>query len=371
MPSSFASIRAKAARTAVRSFILATLDAVGFQATSWQPGSVPFVLLEAAATVCTDLYIFAADVAGGGYGETARGQWADDWADDRYAETRTKERFATGVMVAAGNGNSHSPTAGAFVVELNPPDGRTWVSTAGVTIPAVGSVNVPMRGSQAGARFNIPSGATLRVVSGFAGVTVTNPPQPGSQTWLSIAGADTESDRAFTGRCPQKWSTLSIAIPKGYYPARIRQLIPTITKAVVLDDNPLGPGSAELIVATGAGPASAGDVTAANAALAIIRSVGAGKLQARAAVAETMLVEGTAYVAAAHLSTARAAVTQELATLQTDLEIGGRIYAAEIIRIVKSQTGVRNFVPSSGLVDLTPAPDAVATIVDLISWVAE
>lgn len=372
MPPTFAQIRKTSTREAVRSFILATLDAVGFQATSWQEGSVPFVMVETAATVGSDLYNFASEVAGGAYGETARGVYADLWAWDRYRVLRGSERFTTGSMVFTDHGSGpHSPTAGALVVALDPPDDRTWISTAAATIPALGSVTVPMRGSQAGARFNIPSGARLKLLSSQARVTVANPPLPGSQTWIVQAGADRESDKALTKRAPEKWGELSIATPDEYYRSKIRTAIPTITKVRVLNDNPEGPGTAVVVVATGAGPASAGDVLAANALLRIIRSIGAGATTARAAVAQTLAIGGVAYVAAAQLAAARAAVVTELAQLQTDLDIGETIYAAEVIRIVKSQPGVRNFVPSNGLVDTTPDVDAIVTLLNEIVWVAE
>lgn len=368
MPPTFRALRTIQTRDQIRALILALFGVLGFQVTSWQDFSFPSRVVEALATVLADIWLFVGEVAGGAYGETSRGFYRRLWAWDRFRVQILAARFTTGrlTLVDVGGG-PHVIGAGGLIVTDD--DARKFQSTEAVTVPLNGSATVAVRADAVGARFNIPSGTTLRLVTDFPGLTATNPPQVGTETWISTAGTDEEDEDSLYLRAIGQWDELSIATPSGYYASKLRKQVPTLTKILVREDNPLGPGSCELILATGAGPASGGDVTAANSYLRTLRSVGAGILSARAAVARDVHVGGIAYVQAASRDQARSDVATELAQLQVKLPIAGTVYSAEVTRIVKSKSGVRNFVPASP--DITVGDDEVATLHHEITYVAE
>lgn len=374
MPPTFRELITVPSAATIRSYLTDTLGVAELPVTSWQEWSFPTRVIDAFTKVLADAFLIAVEIGSGGYGSTAAAmkdeRWLDLWAWDRFRLLREGERFATGVLVLrdAGGGPHVIPSGGLIVGTA---DGLNFQTTADVTVPLNGTATVAVRAVAAGAAYNLPTGTTLALVTSFSGLSATNPAQAGMQTWISTAGADRETNQSFYERCLLQWALLSVATPKGYYAAKIRAAVPTITKVYVNDENPDGPGSARCICATGAGPASGADLVAANALLRTMRSVGSSTLGAYAAAARTVPVTGTAYVQAARVAETRSAVAVELGSLQARTDIHGTIYASELIRIVKSQEGVRNFIPGGGLVDLTVGDEEVATLLHEITYVAE
>ncbi len=374
MATSFRELRTYQSQAAIEAVIFGVLGIFGFQVTAWTTFSFPYLVVQAFAKVLADVYVLVAAVASGGYGDTAAAmreeRWLDIWAWDRFRLTREPERFATGVvtLVDAGGG-AHVIPAGGLIVGI---DGVNYRSTASVTVPLNGTATVAVIADAAGSIYNLPTGSgPWELVTDFPGLTVTNPAQSGTETWLSTAGADRESNAALYERAVGRWAVLSVATPKGFYAAKIREAVPTITKVAIDAENPNGPGSCEAICATGAGPASGADIILAQSTLDAMRSVGASTATARAAVAVSVPLAGVAYVTAAKVATARAGVAAELSALQVALPLGGTVYAVELIRIVKSQDGVRDFVPSGGLVNTTTSVDQIATLRHEVTYIPE
>lgn len=358
----------------IRGFILDIIGVAGFTVSSWDDFSFPMRAVNGVSALLFDSFLFNSDLAQNAFGETATDEvWQDVWGYDRFQLVRGPARKLTGVMVLEDHGGGpHSALApGAIVVADDADSSLTWANTDVVTIPLNGTATVAVEASATGAKYNIPTGSRLRLVSDLPTVTAANPVQSGTATWITTSGADKESLQGFYRRCWLQWPELSVATPKNFYASKIRKAIPTVTKVRVRDDNPLGPGSARCVLATGAGPASGADVAAANSLLASIRSVGAGAIDAIAAAAVALPVGGIAYVKAESVAAARTGVATELARLQVETDIAGTVYAVEVIRIVKSQPGVRNFVPANGLVDTTAGDDEVVTLRHEITYVAE
>lgn len=374
MPPTFRELVTVQSAAKIRAYLTDVLGVEELPVTSWQEWSFPTRVIDAFTRVLADAFLMAVEIANGGYGSTAatmkEERWLDLWAWDRFRLLREPERFATGVIyLEDAGGGPHIIPAGGLIVGTA--DGLNFQTTADVTVPLNGTATVGVRAVAAGAAFNLPTGTTLQLVTSFSGLTATNPVQAGTQTWITTAGANRETNQSLYGRCVLQWDLLSVATPKGYYAARIRAAVPTITKVYVHDENPDGPGSCRCYCATGAGPASGADLVLANSVLAPMRSVASGRLGAYAAAGRTVAVNGTAYVQAARVAAVRTGVAVELADLQARTDIHGTIYSAEIIRIVKSQAGVRNYVPGGGLIDLTVGDEEVATLLHEISYVAE
>lgn len=374
MATSFRELRTVQTEADLKVLILGLLDGFGFEVTAWGDFDFPMRMVTAFARVLASAWLLVNMIAAGGYGDTAAElrdeRWLDIWAWDRYRLSRLAERAAVGALRISdptGQGPFSIPVGGLIV---GTDDGLNFQTTEIVTLPAFGTVSVAAAAAGAGSAYNIPSNTALRLITDFPGLVVENPPQAGTQSWLTTSGADRERNIPFYGRCLLQWALLSVATPRDFYAAKIMASVQTITKVGVDDENPLGPGTAECICATGAGPASGADIVLANSVLTRIRSVGGGKTQARAAIARGVHVGGVAYVQAAKVAAVRAEVARLLGELQVALPLGGTVYAAELIRIVKSQDGVRNFVPA-GFADLTAAIDEVITLYHEITYVAE
>ena len=75
---------------------------------------------------------------------------------------------------------------------------------------------------------------------------------------------------------------------------------------------------------------------------------------------------------AANKATAQLAIGSALTNYQSELDIGGTVYAARIVQIVMSQAGVRDFDPGGGvLTDVALGPTQVATLTHDITYVSE
>lgn len=372
MPQTFRDIIKIKTKAEVRSYLTDLLGVSELPVTSWQAWSFPTRAIDAFTDILSDVFLISAFLGSGGYGATAvamlDSRWLDAWAWDRFRKVRLQARFTEGELLLEDDGGGpHVIPAGGLIVATA--DGLSYQSTENVTVPLNGSATVAVRAVAVGAGYNIPSGTTLSLVTSFPGLVASNP--SGGETWITQSGLDTEGNPEFYERAVLQWSELSIATPKGFYASKIMAAVPTITQVEVNDENPLGPGTAECICATGAGPASAGDIVLANSTLATIRSVGAGRTVARAAVARAFIISGKAYVIAAKIAAVRVAVAQEIGRLQTRLKMGGTVYASEVIRIVKSQDGVRDFIPAEGLTNLTGARDEKLSLFHEITYIAE
>lgn len=371
MAVTFAELLTPATKSEIKDQMLSSLESVGFPVTSWQPGGIALLLIDAFAEAMESVWQAGYFIAAGGYGATARGRWQDIWAQDRFQLTRIQASSTVGtVRLSDAGGGPHTIASGALIVSTA--DGKRFTSTAGVTVPLNGVASVDVVAVETGASSNVPVDAINTMTTTFPSLSVSNPALAGSETWITTPGRDEESDSELYKRALTRWSTLSVASPAGYYVAVAMAAAPTVTKVKVRDDNPNGPGTLELVLATNAGPASGGDVALVLSAVTTYRSVGAGAITVVAASAASVPIEGTVYVKAANMSAARTAISDALVAYQAELDIGETVLAARIVRDIMSVTGVRDFDPvGDALTDVSPGPGEVATLINALIFVAE
>lgn len=371
MAVTFAELLVPATKDEIKDLLLASLETAGFPVTSWQPGGIALLLIDAFCEALESVWQAGYFIAAGGYGATARGKWQDVWALDRFQLTRVPAASTVGqVRLTDAGGGPHVIPAGGLIVATA--DGKRFLSTASVTVPLNGSATVAVVAIDAGASFNVPIATVTSMVTTFPSLSVDNPAVAGSETWITTPGRDEETDGELYARCLLQWATLSVASPSGYYRAVAMAAAPTVTKVKVRDDNPNGPGTLELVLATNAGPASGGDVALVLSAVTTYRSVGAGAITVVAATASNIEISGTVYVKAANLSAARTAVSDALVAYQAELDIGDTVLAARIVKDVMNITGVRDFDPDGDvLTDVAIGESSVATLTNAITFVAE
>ena len=123
-----------------------------------------------------------------------------------------------------------------------------------------GSAAAPVEALQPGEAGNLVSGTALDVTELPALSALT-----AADGWLTRPGRDAETDEQLRARIDAAWDALIEGNTLGRY-ARVALRTPGITRAVAVR-TPRGYGSADVVVASAAGPPSAGQLDAVRAAL--------------------------------------------------------------------------------------------------------
>lgn len=339
------------------------LEDLGFQAKSWQSGSVQLTILYLGAEIFSKLSDMVAALLKGAFNSTSTATFLTKFSDSHYANTRQAAVTTQGtckLTLAAGFG----PYTIA-VSQLIATDGtRTFRNTTGGTLSAgTTPLGLTFEAEVAGADSNVANNTITQLVTPLAGVTVNNPSPSGSTPWITRSGVDVETDAKLQTRNRTKWPTLSIEYPaQGYENVALE--VANVTRAKVDDTNPRGPGTVDVYCAGATGTAASGDVTAVQAKLDARRAVTAD-VDAIAAPELLISFTGTIYVEAAKNTVAKQTEIQAaLAAYINGLDIGGTILppatsgAALRSEMIAALTGVDGVVS----VSLTaPAADVAMT----------
>src|SRR5690606_26002806 len=141
-----------------------------------------------------------------------------------------------------------------------------FTNTEAFTIPDGGSVQATVRAESAGSAFNVGNFTIQTLVTPLPGVTVSNP--PGSDgTWITVQGANEESDDSLRMRCRGKCMMIASRRPCNTYSFWALNASNEVTRVSVDARNPLGPGSLVVYLAGDDGPVSAEAVDEVDAAL--------------------------------------------------------------------------------------------------------
>ena len=167
------------------STLLGYYQAAGFPTTSWQPMGVERTRLMAFATAMADVsanYIPA--IAGGGYVDTATGDWLRLLAAQQYGISYTPAGFTSGAMVLTSSAAAPTYTINAGdLIAVVAATGNRYINTTGGTLSPSSSLSLTFKAEFAGAKYADPSNSAITLVSPLPGVTVTNP----SSTYSSVA----------------------------------------------------------------------------------------------------------------------------------------------------------------------------------------
>ena len=232
--------------------------------TSWQEGSVVLTMIEALADDIATRALVDVEIAKGGFGDLATGDWVKFWAEKIYNVIFVPAKPATGAVTFTNStATPYSHAAGAVIV-AHSVTGKTYRNQAAITIPALGSLaGVAISSDELGtANDAAPSFVTVIVSPSMPGVTVTNP--------AAVLGADEETAAAIVQRARDKLGSLSPNGPKEAfdYVAKTPELSPTsspITRTKTVADPTTGLVTVYLATATGS--PIAGDVTIVQAAI--------------------------------------------------------------------------------------------------------
>ena len=150
--------------------------------------------------------------------ETATKTALDWWCMSQYQEKRNPAITTQGILLLT-DVKGVGPitfTASRYVVK-DPVTGATFRNLNTVTLPLNGTVQVNVECELDGTVGNSPNDRITQWVSSVSGVTVTNPAQPLTGTWITRTGINQESDESYKRRCKLKWATLGPNAPKSAY----------------------------------------------------------------------------------------------------------------------------------------------------------
>lgn len=368
MTTSFSTLTTAKTSAQYLSEILATLAGQGFPVTAWQSGNAGRTLAQADAVALADLRAVIADVARGGYLDTATGDWLTLLAAGLFDITRTPAVFAVGsvTLSCVSTAGPYNITAGALVVT----DGtRRWRSTntTTLTLPSGGSLVVEVRAESPGAAYN-GSGSLLSttpVSPSLAGVTVT-----AASSWLTTSGAAEESDASLRARCRLRWSTLGRgATLEAYEYNALTSGVSAVTRAQVVAG--VGDGTLTVYIAQASTAATSPQVAAVQAHIDGVCPV-TDTPAVTAATAVPIDVTATVYVAAASNTSAnRTLATDAISEYINGLTMGDAVVdVARIGASIYDAAGIRDVDLVLPVYDTTITTGQFATVGAVtLTWV--
>lgn len=327
----------------------------------FEPGGSARTMLQLLARSLAEMDAVRVTTVESGFLGLAKGEWLDELARSHYQLERKPSAFAEVRLTL-------SAAAGLGPYDLRP--GELWAeSAAGLryalldagTIPAGGSVALAFRAESPGTEYNAPAGTVTRLATPLPGVTVTN-----LAASLITAGADVESDAALSLRAALRWAERGGGATRAAYEFWALTAHPSITKVRVLDQNPRGQGTVDVIV-WGEGGLGTFPVTTANDYIQARRPLTAN---VRVASALEHIVPVQLTVKGVQTPDREAQIIAGLTALQRDTPIGGTLYRAALIEVAMLPDGVLNAVLSNPAADVTLGTEEALTLnVQPITWV--
>lgn len=334
MPASFSDLIRVPTKDEMLDTFVALLRLAGFPVAAWQSDSFQRYTTETESDLLSDLSSGIQAVAKAGFIKYAA-EVDDAWVDvaaEWFDETRKPAVFTRGTIriTDAASSGPHTVNPGAFWV-ANGDRSLRFVSanTSPVVIPLGSFADITFQAESPGSAYNVANDTLTEILTPPPGVTATNR-DPGTGTWITQQGTDTEANAALVQRCLDKWSTLGSGSDDGAYRYHATTAAAEITRVKVYSP---GAGAVRIIVAGASGPVSAAALAAAQSVIATKRPIGVPDVVVSNAVARVLNVSGTLFAEsgkdlAALTASAQAAVD----ALARSYAIGGRVSRERIIR---------------------------------------
>lgn len=363
--------------------LLQYLAGQGYQATSWQDGSIQKTLVKGFAFLYSALSQVVSDLAAAGYPKLAHGLYQDALGQffynlDRVPATATIGTITLTLSAAAAPA---SWAASDLVVAdaQQAPANSFRILDPGSLAPG-GSGTFSFAAESPGAAGNITPNTTLFFWTPITGLKATNPVLLGSNTWVTTPGTDEESDDRYADRMIGRWSRLTYGNTEGAYRAWALEALPALTRVTAGAAG--NPGDVLIVGATALGGLDAGKIaTITNYISGVTDNIG------RRPINDVLFVQSATTVTTPALNLtvtcdsqfANTAVTRcvsALLSLFGSLPLGGEkispnplgyVFASRIYQTIMSLQGVRNVtgVPFDILLSPTSiyTPSIVITVV--------
>lgn len=367
MPTPLEDLRLPPTQSIMLDFVLSRLGVLGFNNNSFQAGSIQRTLMTGLSGIGADFAKLTSKLAGFGYNSYATGAPLKEYSRSSYDnEPQASQKTKGPLLLTSTAATPYTIGVGQLVAATA--TGIEYGNTEGGTLNAGGTLELDFEALLAGAAGNVANGAITLLKTPLAGVTVANSVISGSGVWYTTSGADPEQTQKIRTRNRTRWKTLNqIAMPGDGY-AYIALSIPAITRVYVDDQNPRGPNTIDVYLATPNGPASGAEVAAVQALYNIKRSPTVNVL-ALAASTKTITFTGQVNIQAS-LNTAakRATVLAKIDAFIRSFPIGGVILPPSTSRIIpySELIGAITAVPGvSGVAPTSPTSDVPMNPLDL------
>lgn len=366
MTTSFSTLTTPTTSSQYLTQILATLAAQGFPVTAWQSGNAGRTLAQADAAALADLRGVIADVARGGYLDTATGDWLTLLAAGLFDLTRTASTYMQGqvTLTCSAAAGPYNITAGSLVVS----DGtRRWRSTNTSTqvLATSGTLTLTVQAESPGTAYNISGTLITTIVSpALAGVTVA-----AVSGWATSSAVNEQSDAELRAECRLRWSTLGRGANLDAYEYNaLNAGITAITRAQAVPGG--GDGTVTVYVAQASATATSPQVASVQSLINTVKPV-TDLPTVTAATAITVDVTATVYVRAASDSTSnRTLATDALTAYINGLAIGDAV--VDVVKLgasIYAAAGVRDVDVTTPAGDVAISAGQVATVGTLsLTW---
>jgi hypothetical protein len=359
--------------------ILGLLQMAGFNATSWGSGSLQRKFVRYSAKIYSDVTKYAGAVAAMGFNDTSSGEALTRFSKSHYDNTRNPATKTSGTFRLVNSGAVlYTISSTTVVVAYQEPDGtqRTFRNTTFGTVPVGGYVDLTFEAETAGSAWNIPTSATLLLVTPMAGVTAQNPAISGYDTWMLSAGTDEESDERLRLRNSTKWATLSIERPSDAIVNFALMASTKVTRVGVDDANRDGPFTFRVYIAGDvAGAIGLEDIDAVTNYIGA-RLLDKSTMMVLAAPSQAIDLYGTVWFDPSYSAgSVQAAVERALTAYISAAPLGGFDYdtgLSHVVRINDLESEIKNAAIGSSrpvqTVTLTDASGGVAEDVSVSSF---
>lgn len=346
--------------------LVAYLAGQGYQATSWQTGSIQKGLLKGFAWLYSAASNVISDLAGAGYPSLAKGLYQDALGEFFYDLPRVQATAVQGTMTLKLSAAA-SPAAwgtSELVVADAPtaPANSFRIVSAGSLAPGA-LAQFAFVGETPGAAANIPPNVPLYFWTPITGLSATNPPLLGSSTWITAEGQDQESSDRFATRMTGRWSRLSYGNTEGAYKAWAFEALPALTRCTVFE----GPNDGEVVVV---GATATGGLTDPQIATIADYINGVTDGKGRRPINDVLIVQSstevsapslglTIYVDSQYATGVAGKVNTALVNLFGSLPLGGERISPSTIGYVYKSTVYSAIMAIQGIRNVTGIPDDI------------
>lgn len=194
--------------------MLDVLETIGLPARSWRKGGALRTLIRGASITIAGWSTLGAQLVKSRFRETAEGDWLWQSAINDYGFTPDEATFAAGSQRFVNTGGGVFSYDEGAVRVYNPDTGKVYVTTAALSLPAFGTVDVPIQAVEVGSASSSGPGEIRELETTMLGVTTTNP--------AAVVGNDKASDDDIKATMLDKLAALSIDGPRGAYGYAVR-----------------------------------------------------------------------------------------------------------------------------------------------------
>jgi len=308
--------------TQARQFLLNKLSLVGFQATSWQEGSIPLALVDIGALVYARISEIAVALKEANFLQTATGTGLTAKAYSDYSLSRAPATTSVYLVTL-----SCLPTEGPYTIGIGDmviSDGTNqFVNGVGGALLAGSTLTLPFESETIGVEANSIASQIDRLITTYAGVEIVSVAQ------LQVAENE-ESDDRLKERCRLRWPTLApIEKTRDALEGLVLNVDPSIRSVAIDDSNPRGGGTVDVYIAGSSGAVASPIKTAVQSMLNDVFLGTPDRVQAFDPTIATLDVTATIYhdpsFSAAEVG---AAVDQQFQAWVNAIKLGGFDYAS-------------------------------------------